>query len=192
MKIGQAMEEMIERLAKLIIEKGALKFGDFTLASGRKSDYYIDGRIIALYPEGAFLIGTIIEKIMRADYPDAEAVGGMIAGAVPVATAAARASHDAGRPFNAFMVRKEIKKHGTQKAVEGPLEPGRRVVVVDDVVTTGGSTVDAIDRVEDFGCEVIGIICVVDREEEKIPRMSDYKFSPILTITQLRALREDA
>ncbi len=183
------IKEMTAKLARLIIDSGALKFGDFTLASGKKSDYYIDGRIIALQPEGTYLIGAIIEKIMRDEFPEAEAIGGMIAGAVPVATAAARASYDAGRPFNAFMVRKEIKKHGTQKAVEGPLEPGRKVVVVDDVITTGGSTVQAIERVEEFGCDVRGIICVVDREEGKVEKMSNYKFKSILTITGLRSFR---
>ena len=184
------INELKDRLAKLIIEKGALKFGDFTLASGKKSDYYIDGRIIGLTPEGAHLVGAALHAIVAEKYPAATAIGGLIAGAVPPAVAASVASRGTARPLDAFMVRKEIKKHGTQRAVEGPVAPGARVVVVDDVITTGGSTLEAIRKVEEFGCLVEGVVCLVDREDEKAPGLAKYAFTPVLTITELRKYRK--
>jgi len=181
-------ETLTRKLAELILDREALKFGDFTLASGKKSDYYIDGRIVSLLPEGTYLTGEIILAILEEEYPEAGAVGGLIAGAVPVATAVARASRGKDREINAFMVRKEVKKHGTQRSVEGPLEPGTKVVVVDDVVTSGGSTVQAIDRLEEFGCSVLGTISIVDREEPKVDRYMQYRNIAILTISTLREI----
>lgn len=181
--------DLKQRLGKLILETGALKFGDFTLASGKKSDYYIDGRIVGLMPEGSHLIGKCIVELVKKEFPGAKAVGGLIAGAVPVAAAATQASFGTDAPLLAFMVRKETKKHGTQKMVEGPVAPGDKVVVVDDVITTGGSTVEAIERLEEFGCEILGVICVVDREDAKAEKLHEYKYAPILTITELRAMR---
>ncbi len=183
------MEGAKEILADLMIEYGALKFGDFTLASGKKSDYYIDGRLITLSPDGATLIGAEVAEIISTQFPEAEAVGGMIAGAVPIAVAAAIASGDlCDNPLSAFMVRKEIKKHGTQKMVEGPVKPGQKVVMVDDVITTGGSTVQAIEYTIEYGCEVLGIVSVVDREDVKLDSFLKYRHIPILTITELRKL----
>lgn len=181
--------DLKNRLGKLILETGALKFGDFTLASGKKSDYYIDGRIVGLTPEGSYLIGKCVHAIITEKFPDAAAAGGLIAGAVPVAAAVAQASYGSDKPVLAFMVRKEAKKHGAQRMVEGPVSPGDSVVVVDDVITTGGSTVEAIERLEDFGCHIAGVICVVDREDEKAEKIKQYPYCPVLTITELRAMR---
>lgn len=183
------INDLKSRLGKLILETGALKFGDFTLASGKKSDYYIDGRIVGLMPEGSYLIGKCIVSIVNEEFSGTKAVGGLIAGAVPVAAAAAQASFGTDTPLLAFMVRKETKKHGTQKMVEGPVAPGDNVVVVDDVITTGGSTVEAIERLEEFGCNVLGVISVVDREDAKAEKLQEYKYRPILTISELRAMK---
>ncbi len=152
-----------EALISLIRHK-ALRFGDFTLASGKKSKYYLDGKQVTLDPHGAQLIGEGILDLL-ADKQMPEAVGGMSIGADPITAAVVTMSAVRGTPLLGFMVRKEAKGHGTQQYIEGPVKAGQTAVIVEDVVTTGGSSLLAIERAEQFGLKVIGVVAVVDRME---------------------------
>ena len=146
------------RLHSLIKEK-ALKFGDFTLASGKKSTFYLDCRQITLDSEGVALVGaSILEVIEAAFRPLPQAVGGMSIGADPITASVLVAAFSRRIPLKGFMVRKQPKDHGTGKCVEGPVQAGDHVVIVEDVVTTGGSSLEAIERVEAIGCIVDGVI----------------------------------
>ena len=152
------------RLVALLAERSARR-GQFTLASGRQSTLYVDARLTTMSPDGLALIGpAALAAIERAGWtPDA--VGGLTLGADPVSYAIAYASALAGRPLRAFTVRKEAKAHGTGRLIEGPFRAGDRVVVVEDVVTTGGSALRAAAAVRDAGGTVVGVLAVVDREE---------------------------
>ncbi|MDO4558815.1 MAG: orotate phosphoribosyltransferase [Planctomycetia bacterium] len=152
-----------ELLAKLIRER-ALQFGDFTLASGKKSTFYLDCRKVTLDSEGARLVGEgILEKLFDPELPDA--VGGMAIGADPITAAVLTMAAVHGKPLRGFIVRKESKDHGTRRLVEGPVQAGETVVVLEDVVTTGGSALTAIDRVREAGLNVRGVIGLIDRNE---------------------------
>jgi orotate phosphoribosyltransferase len=146
--------------ARLVAElrEHALVIGEVTLTSGRTAQYYVDAKRAILRPEGFMALGELVAE--EAAARGATAVGGMTMGADPVACAALAA----GAPVKAFFVRKEAKAHGLQRSIEGPsLEPGERCLVVEDVVTTGGSTVAAIERVVGEGFEVAGVVSVLDR-----------------------------
>ncbi len=148
-----------------LLQRDALRTGTFTLASGRSSHYYVDGRKVTLSAEGAALIGAgVLEQL--ADLPAVSALGGLTMGADPIvgATLAMAGAQGQGH-WRGFLVRKEAKAHGTGKLVEGPLEPGATVVIVDDVATTGGSSLQAVDAVEAIGCKVARVIVVLDRLE---------------------------
>lgn len=152
------------RLAE-ILRRDSLKLGEFTLASGRKSHYYIDGRLATLSAEGAALVAAgMLETLGR--YPEVEAVGGLTMGADPVVGAVLGLAPGAGRSeLKGFLVRKEAKTHGTGRLVEGPLRPGAVVAVLDDVATTGGSSLKAVEAVEALGCRVAAVLVVLDRLE---------------------------
>lgn len=146
-----------------LLKRDALKWGDFTLASGKKSPFYIDGRLVTLSAEGADCIAEGVLDIMQR-YPEAKAVGGLTMGADPIVGAVlARANRRNRSDLKGFLVRKATKDHGTGKLVEGPLEPGMSVVIVDDVATTGGSSLQAVDAVIQAGAKVIAVIVVLDR-----------------------------
>jgi orotate phosphoribosyltransferase len=149
-----------QRLIELF-RQHALKFGDFTLASGRKSTYYLDGRLITLHAEGLKLIAEGILDLLT-DF-DFAAVGGMSIGADPIVGGVLTVAAQRGRPLLGFLVRKEAKEHGTKRMVEGPVQPGSKVVIVDDVITTGGSSLQAIDRALEVGCQVVCAVGVCDR-----------------------------
>ena len=153
-----------ERLIALL-KRDALRTGTFTLASGRTSHYYVDGRKVTLSAEGAALIGAGVLDAL-ADLPDVSAVGGLTLGADPIvgATLAVAGARGQGH-WRGFLVRKEAKKHGTGNLVEGPLDAGSRVAIVDDVATTGGSSLQAVEAVEALGCKVARVIVVLDRLE---------------------------
>ena len=153
-----------ELLRSLILER-ALKFGDFTLASGKKATYYLDCRQITLDSVGAKLIGEGILERIRRDSVLPQAVGGMSIGADPITAAVITVAAYQDIPLKGFMVRKQSKGHGTNQFVEGPLTAGDRVVIVEDVVTTGGSSLEAIEKVEAIGVTVDGIIAIIDRLE---------------------------
>jgi orotate phosphoribosyltransferase len=170
-----------------LLERDALKRGTFTLASGRTSHYYVDGRKLTLSAEGAALIGAgVLELIAR--YPEVEAIGGLTMGADPIVGAALALAADAGLgQLRGFLVRKEIKSHGTGKRVEGPLEAGCTVAIVDDVATTGGSSLLAVDAVEAMGSKVAVVIAVLDRLEGAAGAFAarGLPFHPLLTIRDL-------
>ena len=148
------------RLVKLINEN-AVRRGEFVLVSGARADYYIDGKQVTLSAEGAALAADLILQAITGDAADA--VGGPSIGADPIAGAVAAASFRLGLPVSAFLVRKSLKDHGTQRRVEGPLQPGSRVVLVEDVVTTGGSMLACVDKLEALGCRVVRAVVLVDR-----------------------------
>ncbi|MCE9583669.1 MAG: orotate phosphoribosyltransferase [Planctomycetes bacterium] len=156
---------MTDRAELLAIVKSVVKFGDFTLSSGKKSDFYIDCRLVTLHARGLLLTSKAMLDIIRPLKP--QAVGGLTLGADPIAAGVAIESAREGAPINAFIVRKEAKAHGAKRSIEGPeLQRGAKVVVVDDVVTTGGSTVQAIERLrEEVGAEILLAVALVDREE---------------------------
>lgn len=139
--------------------------GEFVLASGRRSTLYIDARLTTMSPDGLAAIGpAALAAIADADWrPDA--VGGLTLGADPVSYAIAYASQLAGMPIRAFTVRKQAKEHGTGQRIEGPFRSGDRVVIVEDVITTGGSALAAIEVVRAAGADIVGVLAVVDREE---------------------------
>ncbi len=144
-------------------ELDALRFGDFTLTSGAKSSYYFDGRVLTLDPEGADLVSEAF--LAMAIEVSAAGVGGPTVAAVPIAGALALRSRQAGTPMDGFFVRDAIKGHGARKQVEGAIKPGTKVVVFDDTVSTGGSLLNALDAIQEFGCDVVAVLCVLDRHQ---------------------------
>jgi len=151
-------------LVTLLAERSARR-GQFTLSSGRTSSLYIDARLTTMSPDGLALIGPAALAAIEDAGWAVDAVGGLTLGADPVSYAIAYASALAGRPVRAFTVRKEAKTHGTGRLIEGPFRAGDRVAVVEDVITTGGSALRAIEAVRAAGGEVAGVLAVVDREE---------------------------
>jgi orotate phosphoribosyltransferase len=158
----------LDQLLALLAQRSARR-GDFTLASGRHSTLYIDARLTTMSPEGLGLIGPLgLAAVRRLPWAaGVGAVGGLTMGADPIAYAISYASYAAGDrpPMRAFTVRKEAKGHGTGKLVEGPFVPGDRVVIVEDVITTGGSALRAVEAVRGAGGTVTGVLALVDREE---------------------------
>ena len=152
------------RLLDLLATRSARR-GNFTLASGRQSDLYIDCRPTTMHPEGLSLIGPLGLHAIGERGWTPDAVGGLTLGADPVSYAIAYASQLAGMPIRAFTVRKEAKSHGTGKVIEGAYQSGDRVVVVEDVITTGGSALRAVEAVRAAGGVVVGVLAVVDRAE---------------------------
>ena len=172
------------------LREHALVIGEVTLTSGRTAHYYVDAKRAILLPDGFRALGELVAA--AAERVGATAVGGMTMGADPVACAALAA----GAPVKAFFVRKDRKQHGLQRWIEGPeLEPGERCLVVEDVVTTGGSTVKAIERVREEGFEVAGVVSVLDRlagGAEAIAAASDgAPYEPLTTIDDVYPDRPD-
>jgi orotate phosphoribosyltransferase len=151
-----------ESLKALIHEK-ALRFGDFTLASGKKASYYLDCRQITLDAQGARLVGARMLALLQGDLPNL--VGGMAIGADPITAAILTLAGVQGLALRGVMVRKEPKQHGTGKLVEGPFHEGESIAIVEDVVTTGGSSLLAIERCEAVGLKVQRVLAIIDRLE---------------------------
>ncbi|HEX9108292.1 MAG TPA: orotate phosphoribosyltransferase [Longimicrobiales bacterium] len=176
----------LDRLRRLLRER-SLRRGDFVLASGARSSYYIDCRLTTMSGVGQLLLGRIgLEALDRTGWrPDA--LGGLTLGADPVAYAIAHAAAAAGRQLDAFTVRKEAKEHGTGRLIEGPLPEHASVVVVEDVVTTGGSALRAIEAVQAAGARVLGVLAVVERDpdgREKL-RAAGHELLALTTAAQL-------
>ncbi|HUR55758.1 MAG TPA: orotate phosphoribosyltransferase [Gemmataceae bacterium] len=150
-----------ERDLLALFKSRSFKTGTFTLASGATSNYYIDGRMTAVHSAGAFLIGRVLFEHTRDLKIDA--IGGLAVGAVPLTTAVVMHYHTNGRAIEGFWVRDKAKEHGAKKLVEGGVKPGDRVLVLDDVITTGGSSVKAVEAVREMGCEVVRVLALVDR-----------------------------
>jgi len=141
------------------------KLGQFTLASGKESTFYIDARLTTMSPEGLSTIGPLALSALRQTEWRVDAIGGLTLGADPIAYAISYASASSDQPLRAFTVRKEPKAHGTGKLIEGPFKQGDHVAVIEDVITTGGSAIRAIDAVRAAGGVVTGVLALVDREE---------------------------
>lgn len=155
-----------ERLKKLLVELSFQK-KRVVLSSGKKSNFYFDGKQTALHPEGAFVIGWLLFDRIRETFPTAKAVGGMTLGADPLISAVVLTSYLESSPMPGFIIRKEPKPHGTQVWIEGfkNIKRGTEVVLLEDVMTTGGSILKAIDRSEAAGLKIAGVVVVVDRGE---------------------------
>jgi orotate phosphoribosyltransferase len=151
-------------LIALLAERSA-KRGQFTLASGKQSTFYIDARLTTMSPEGLSIIGPLALSVLRQTGWNVDAIGGLTLGADPISYAISYASARSDHPLRAFTVRKEAKTHGTGKLVEGPFRQGDRVAVIEDVLTTGGSALRAIDAVRAAAGTVMGVLALVDREE---------------------------
>jgi orotate phosphoribosyltransferase len=177
-----------ERLANLLRTKSMVR-GEFTLSSGKKSNYYMDCKLTTLDPEGALLTGYCVLELLDRMGVTPDAIGGLSMGADPLVTASGVVSAIEKRPLPGFLVRKEAKKHGRQKQLEGLENPrGKRVVIVDEVCTTGGSTQEAIEAAEREGCEVVAVISLVDREEGGSQMLrSKYNYRSIFTARELLA-----
>jgi orotate phosphoribosyltransferase len=198
----------------------SFKLGDFTLASGQKSDYYIDCRTTTLHAEGGRLAGLVFYELIHEHMPHAVAVGGLTMGADPLVSNTASASAWSLAEYNeilslsddlglqdedpgpaptlihGFLVRKAEKTHGTGRRLEGFLQPGAPVVIVDDVCTTGGSTITAIESTREAGMIVAGVLCLVDREQggrdnieralAEVPADKAVPFHSVFTATDVR------
>jgi len=154
--------QIIAELVPLITAK-ALRRGTFRLASGREASFYLDAKQVVLDARGSMLVGRAILDLLRAHGPLPAAVGGMSIGADPVTSAVVTMAGVGGFDLRGFMVRKEPKDHGTKRYIEGPVAPGEKVVIVEDVTTTGGSSLLAIDRAIEFGLIVERVVTVIDR-----------------------------
>ena len=152
------------RLVALLSER-SVKRGDFVLASGKRSSFYIDARLTTMSPEGLALIGPLGLTTIRQSGWEVDAVGGLTLGADPVSYSVSYASAGSTRPLRAFTVRKEAKSHGTGKLLEGPFKAGDRVAVIEDVITTGMSALRAIEAIRMAEGMVVGVLALVDREE---------------------------
>jgi orotate phosphoribosyltransferase len=153
-----------QRLIQLLAER-SVKTGRFTLASGKISDLYIDARLTTMSPEGLALIGPLAIQVFKTAAWELDAIGGLTLGADPIAYSISYASNLTPPLLRAFTVRKEAKTHGTSKLIEGTFQQGDRVVVVEDVITTGQSALRAIGAVRAAGGHIAGVFALVDREE---------------------------
>ena len=157
---------MYDRQALMdLVKNRALKFGDFTLASGKKAKYYLDGKQVTLDSRGARLIGEGMLELLTRFGTLPKAVGGIAIGADPITAAIITIAGINNVKMSGVLIRKEPKGHGTNRFVEGPVQPGDSIAIVEDVVTTGGSSLLAIDRAEEFGLKVIGVAAIIDRME---------------------------
>jgi orotate phosphoribosyltransferase len=181
-----------QRLKEILLEK-SYRQGTFTLTSGKTSDFYIDGKQTTLSAEGAFLCGKLIFELIDSQKNTIKAVGGMTLGADPIVTAVSIASFLADKPIPAFIVRKEAKGHGTGNYIEGlkNMEEGCTVALVEDVVTTGGTLIKVIDRVEAAGFKVGLVVTIVERQEggAEVLEKAGYPLKAIFTREEL--LREE-
>lgn len=155
---------MYDRAALIhLVREKALRFGDFTLASGKQASYYLDCRQVTLDADGARLIAAGMWEQLGDPLP--QAVGGMAIGADPITGAILATAGAAGKPLRGVIVRKEAKQHGTGRTVEGPVAPGEEIMILEDVVTTGGSALRAIEQCEQFGLRIRGVLAIIDRLE---------------------------
>ena len=176
-----------DQLRRLLIER-SVRLGDFTLASGAKSDYYIDARRTTMSAEGQRLVGRVAYEAIRNHGLDPTHVGGLTMGADPIAYAIAHESAVEGNIIDGFSVRKSPKDHGTGQRIEGGLPPGGRALMVEDTMTTGRSTLQAIEAVRVHGAEIVGIITLVNRSDDAealykaqgLPLISIYTGSELL------------
>jgi orotate phosphoribosyltransferase len=183
------IREMRERLIGIILER-SFKYSDnppFTLVSGRKSNYYFNCKPTTLDPEGMNLIGELLFDMLSG--ADVAAAGGLTLGADPLANALSVISFQKGRPIKSFIVRKDLKDHGTKSPVEGNVAAGEKVAILDDVITTGGSTIAAIERAREAGLVIDRVIALIDREEGGRENIEAHvpRVDAVLTRTEIMA-----
>ena len=184
-----ANKDLRPRLVARALELEALKYGEFTLSSGKKSNYYFDGRKLSLDPEGAYLIGRcLLPLVLKAGV---QAVGGPTIGADPIVAALAVTSYIEGTPVAAFVVRSKVKEYGTRKLIEGNIVKGSRVAMVDDTCSTGGNLLKAIEAVEAEGCNVVQVLVVMDRNQggSEILKLRGFKFTSLMEVDNEGSLR---
>ncbi len=184
------MSDFRELLRPLV--QSALVHEPTVLASGVTSSFYFDGKMVTLRPDGAYYLARHLLDSMPADEYDA--IGGLTMGADPISAAVSTLSHELGCPKTAFIVRKERKKHGRKKRIEGPLANGARVVIVDDVATSGGSIMDAVHAVEEErGCQVVRVVALVDRQQgaRELFEAAGYQFTAVFTAEELGVSAEE-
>jgi orotate phosphoribosyltransferase len=179
------------RLLTMLARK-SFRLGNFTLSSGGTSDYYIDCRLTTLDAQGAVATGEAVVEEIREHGWNVTAIGGLTMGADPIVVATSVISAQQGKPISGFLVRKAEKTHGTGQRVEGFREKGARVVIVDDVCTTGASTIQAIEASREFGFEIVGVLCLVERQEAGGRRNVERSAAPapfvaLFTATDVRA-----
>lgn len=179
-----------ERLAEIVIERSFQYRDDppFTLASGKTSNFYFNCKPTALDPEGMNLIGNIIFDML--ENSEITATGGLTLGADPIANALSVISYQRGKPIKSFIVRRDVKKHGTKGKIEGDVKKGEKVAILDDVITTGGSTITAIERAREAGLEIDRVIALIDREEGGRENIEKYvkRVDSVFTRTEIMKL----
>lgn len=175
-----------DTLKQLLVERSVRK-GNFVLASGKSSTFYVDARLTTMSPEGMIAIGELGLSKIEAKGWKPDSVGGLTLGADPIAFAISYRSANRPIPLRAFTVRKEAKTHGTGNLIEGPFKAGDRVVIIEDVVTTGKSAIQAIDAVENAGGNIVGVLALVDREDggTKAINARGYEVISLTTISEL-------
>jgi orotate phosphoribosyltransferase len=176
------MTDLRSRLLALFKAR-AVRFGDFILASGQRSSFYINSKDVLFHSEAAWLLGELIWEA-TSDL-DLQAVGGLEIGAIPMAAATVLRYHDHGRSLEGFFVRKEAKDHGSKSRIEGRLTRGDRVAILDDVLTTGASALDAVKAAEQAGAIVARVVCIVDRLQGARETLAGYGFRPLFTLRDL-------
>ena len=186
--IAMDLSSIRSRLAEIIKEKSikiAPKDEPFILASGKKSNYYINGKLTAGDAEGVYCIARLL--LEEARKLGVEAIGGPTLGADPIVGAISAVSYIMGHPLPLFIVRKEAKQHGAKKMVEGPDISGKKVMMIEDVITTGGSVIKAINAVRDMGCEILQTTCLVDREQggKEAFEKENIPYAPLFFISEL-------
>jgi orotate phosphoribosyltransferase len=177
------------RLLDLVRERAYRDGVDITLASGKKSNFYIDGKKVTLHPEGLWLTAMLMLDRLKA-FPAVTAVGGLTLGADPIASAVAALSWTTGQDLKAFLVRKEAKGHGTGSRIEGELLRGEAVAIVEDTVTTGGSARKAIEAVVEVGARPVLVLAIADREDPDAAAFRrEFQVQPLLTLSEIRGGR---
>lgn len=183
--VARSRKERTERARPELLDllrTMSVRHGHFVLASGRTSDFFVDCKPAVLTAKGHHLVGELMLDALR-HLPQCDLVAGVALGGCPLASAVSLMSHIRGRPMSALYVRKAAKDHGTQRLVEGSLEPGAKVVMLEDVITSGGSTLKAIEVLRAAGAEVVGVVVLVDRLEGGVEaiRRSGYEVVAIYT-----------
>ncbi len=176
-----------QRLLQLVRERAYEDGLDIVLASGKRSDFYIDGKKVSLHPEGLYLIAHLILDQLKS-HAEITAIGGLTLGADPIASAVAAQSFVTGQNLGAFLVRKQAKDHGTGSRIEGDLVAGQKVAIIEDTITTGASARQAIDAVRAVDAIPVMVFALADREDPEAAAFRDeFDLRPLLTLAEIRS-----